>query len=131
DTSLLSWFSNVPNYYSFFFKLVTGQMKKPDEKDPNMGEGGLPCKGKEECDAYCAKPENQAECAKLKGNPEVNKNEEPKGAVSGGPGNGQNGSFSNTQGGPGGCKSQSECQTYCDKPENRQVCLQFKPSQNK
>ena len=62
-----NWLTNLPNYYSFFIKMITGQMK-PGEEDPSMGEGGLPCKGKEECDAYCAKPENQAECTKVKGN---------------------------------------------------------------
>lgn len=29
--------------------------------------------------------------------------------------------------GPGGCKSQSECDAYCDKPEHRDECSKFTP----
>lgn len=29
--------------------------------------------------------------------------------------------------GPGGCKSQSECDSYCNKPENRETCSKFTP----
>lgn len=68
-TSIIGWFENIPSYYSFALKVLTGQMK-PAESDPSMGEGGLPCKGKEECDIYCAKPENQAQCEKVKGGTE-------------------------------------------------------------
>lgn len=106
-----SFFENLSNYYPFFFKLITGQMKKPDEKDPSMGEGGLPCKGKEECDAYCAKPEHQAECDKLR---------EKKG--------GDQGLQENQGGGPGGCQSDQECQVYCSKPQNQSECLKFRSS---
>lgn len=124
NTSVTSWFSNIPSYYSFFFKLITGQMRKPDEKDPAMGEGGLPCKGKEECDTYCSKPENREACQKITGS-DGGQNE----------GQGQ-GDFGRSQddagdfkGGPGGCKSQQECESFCSQPQNQQVCLQFKNGQ--
>lgn len=68
--SILSWFKNLPTYYSLAFKMLTGQMgpgKGPQAQDPTMGEGGLPCKGKDECEIYCAKPEHRAECEKAKG----------------------------------------------------------------
>ncbi len=29
------------------------------------------------------------------------------------------------QAGPGGCKSQAECDAFCDKPENREACSKF------
>lgn len=32
-----------------------------------------------------------------------------------------------SQTGPGGCKSQSECDLFCNKPENRETCLKFAP----
>ncbi|MCL4354490.1 hypothetical protein M1349_03405, partial [Patescibacteria group bacterium] len=32
--------------------------------------------------------------------------------------------------GPGGCKSQSECDAYCDKPEHREECSKFTPPDN-
>ncbi|MCL5970712.1 MAG: hypothetical protein M1450_04400 [Patescibacteria group bacterium] len=117
NASIVDWFLNLPSYYSFAFKLLTGQMG-PGEKDPSMGEGSLPCKGKEECEIYCAKPENRTECEKARGNEsqngEMNKNKEP--------GNQNQGEM---QGGPGGCKSQSECQAYCSQPQNREECSKF------
>jgi len=76
--SIASWLQNIPSLYSFAFNLVTGKMgpnTKPDSQDPKMGEGGPGgCKGKAECAAYCAKPENQAECEKLKGNGDSGQN---------------------------------------------------------
>lgn len=107
QNSIIDWLKNLPNYYSFAFKMLTGQMgpnSGPKQaQDPNMGEGGLPCKGKEECEVFCAKPENRTECEKARG--------------------------SNDQGGgPGGCKSDQECQAYCSKPENKAECLKFQPS---
>lgn len=117
-----SFLENLPSYYSFFFKMITGQMKKPDEKDPAMGEGGLPCKGKEECDAYCAKPENRAECEKVKGGGggEVNMKDGGIDPRLGGPEGKSQGQ------GPGGCKSDLECKAFCSIPENQLECRKFR-----
>lgn len=75
QSSIIDWFANLPSYYSFAFKMITGQMgpgKGPQAQDPNIGEGGLPCKGKDECDVYCSKPEHQIECKKARGSSENN-----------------------------------------------------------
>jgi len=121
STSILDWFKNLPTYYSFAYKMVTGQMK-PAERDPSMGEGGLPCKGKEECDAYCAKPENRAVCEKAKGGNGQggDQNFGPDGGL-------QDQQMGGQQGGPGGCKSDAECQAYCSQPKNREECYKFQP----
>jgi len=77
SNSIIGWFKNLPAYYSFFFNMITGKMGKPKDQDPTMGEGGPGgCKGKVECEAYCTKPENRAECEKLKGNGGGNNNQE-------------------------------------------------------
>lgn len=120
QNSLVDWFKNLPTYYSLGFKMMTGQMgpgKGPQAQDPNMGEGGLPCKGKDECEVYCAKPENRAACEKARGNGEGNNNQ---GSEQGGPA-----LSGGSQGGPGGCKSDTECQIFCSKPENQNECSKF------
>ncbi|MDD5145112.1 MAG: hypothetical protein PHW72_03240 [Candidatus Pacebacteria bacterium] len=125
QNSLINWFKNLPAYYSLAFNIFTGKMgpgKKPQVQDPIMGEGGLPCKGKEECDAYCAKPENRAECEKAKGGGESN-------SGPGGQDQRHEGDSGEKQGGPGGCKSDAECTAYCDKPENKAECMKFQPQQ--
>lgn len=130
QSSLIDWFKNLPTYYSFAFKMLTGQMgpgkgpgqgpgKEPQAQDPTMGEGGPGgCKGKVECEAFCAKPENQAECDKLR---------EKKGGTNNG--EFQSGPEGQQGGGPGGCKSDAECKAYCEKPENRDACSRFAPPQ--
>ncbi|MBI2074206.1 MAG: hypothetical protein HYT83_00035 [Candidatus Levybacteria bacterium] len=35
------------------------------------------------------------------------------------------------QGGPGGCKSQAECESFCSKSENRETCSKFAPPDKK
>lgn len=125
--SLLGWLKNVPSYYSAAFKLATGQMGP--QKDPGFGKGGPGgCKGKEECEAYCAKPENKDTCIRFGGKSDAT-------GELGGPGkpgivndserNGDPGS--RNQGGPGGCKSDAECRAYCDQPQHQQECRQFRP----
>lgn len=46
-----------------------------------------------------------------------------------GKGGGDRGSMPEGVVGPGGCKSQAECDAYCDKPENRDACSKFVPPQ--
>ncbi|OGH12403.1 MAG: hypothetical protein A2776_01960 [Candidatus Levybacteria bacterium RIFCSPHIGHO2_01_FULL_40_10] len=76
-----------------------------------VGPGG--CDSESSCSAFCSNPDNFSECSKF-GN---------KGSSSG-PSGGQNeGSSNNSSGGqgfkgPGGCSSETECRTYCDKNPN-------------
>lgn len=44
-------------------------------------------------------------------------------------GGGDRGSMPEGAVGPGGCKSQAECDAYCDKQENRDTCSKFTPPQ--
>ncbi len=97
----------IPSYYSMFFKLLSS---KPQEEVPYY-EGPGSCKGKEECEAFCAKPENRDSCIRFVGG-----NFEQQGRQE------QQGGFG---GGPGGCKSPSECETYCSKPEHQEECMKF------
>lgn len=129
QSSIIDWFKNLPSYYSFAFNMITGKMgpgKGPQAQDPNIGEGGLPCKGKEECAAYCSKSEHQAECEKARGNDGGNNPGQQPGSLSDGQGS-QQGGPSDRQGGPGGCKSDAECQAYCSQPKNREECYKFQP----
>lgn len=36
-----------------------------------------------------------------------------------------------SQAGPGGCRSQSECDVFCNKPENREACSKFTPPERR
>ena len=81
------------------------------------GPGG--CKSQAECQTFCSKPENKEACSKF-APPESNEGREK--------GKGPSDVIPNLEkGGPGGCKTQAECQAYCSKPENREECSKFAP----
>ena len=80
------------------------------------GPGG--CKGKEECDAYCSEPEHMEEClnfAKEYGLIPPEEVEEAERMIK------EMGSM----GGPGGCRGPKECDEFCRKPENMDICIDF------
>ena len=71
-----------------------------------------PCRGREECDEYCAEPDNFEECivfAEAAGF--VSPEEAEMARKTGGKG-------------PGGCRGR-ECEDFCEKEENMPVCIEF------
>ncbi len=80
------------------------------------GPGG--CKG-EECKTYCEKSENHDECFKFaEDNGFINK-EDAKQIDRG------KAVIEKLGGGPGGCKSENECKTYCQDSAHLDECLDF------
>lgn len=72
-----------------------------------------PCRGKKECDTYCAEPNNFEQCITFA---------EAAGFVSA-----EEAAMARKTGGkgPGNCKSKEECDKFCDDENNFQVCLTF------
>lgn len=72
-----------------------------------------PCRGKKECDTYCAEPGNFEQCinfAEAAGF--VSKDEADRARRTGGKG-------------PGDCKSKEECNAFCEDPANQESCFNF------
>lgn len=79
------------------------------------GPGG--CQGKDECQTYCSDPSHTEEClANAQQNGVISSQEATQARA-----------FVQTiqQGGPGGCKSQQDCQSYCQDPAHREECFDF------
>lgn len=75
------------------------------------------CRGKNECDEYCQKPENVKECVDFAEAAGFMKPEESAQA--------RKTMELGLTGGPGGCKSKEECEEFCRRPENTKTCLDF------
>lgn len=71
------------------------------------------CRGKEECDAYCAEPGHTDECVQF--------------AVAAGFMTEKEAEMAKRTGGkgPGGCVGKEACEAFCSNPENRLACLEF------
>jgi Zn ribbon nucleic-acid-binding protein len=71
------------------------------------------CKGKDDCDKYCAEESNREECTNF--------------AVAAGLVTVEEAKIIKETGrkGPGGCKSKEECDSYCSNSENKEACLNF------
>ncbi len=73
----------------------------------------LPCKGKEECDAYCGQEQNFdacvvfAEAAGFMSKDDATMAKKTRGK------------------GPGGCQGKEACDAFCDNPDNQQTCFNF------
>lgn len=99
----------------FIDKQEAQQARKMMEAGLTGGPGG--CKGKEECDKFCQQPENMEKCmnfavkAGMMSKEEYNRAKEFK----------EHG----IQSGPGGCKGKEECESFCQKPENIEECMNF------
>ncbi len=91
------------------------QVKKMAQMGVTTGPGG--CKGKEECDAYCADPGHRAECIEFGQKMGLMPPEEAEKA--------RRGMEMIQRGGPGGCKSEEECKSYCGDPAHVEECLNF------
>ncbi len=80
-----------------------------------MAKGGMPgnCKGKQQCEAYCADESNIQECADKFTQAGFMTEEEKE-------------MFLKTGGkGPGDCKGRDECEAFCNDPANQEACFQF------
>ncbi len=83
------------------------------------------CKSIDECTSYCQEKSHEDECQKF-----VPPGE--SGEKHGGPGSQQQGGSGGRGGGsnysgPGGCKSQEECTSYCQEKEHQDECQKFVP----
>lgn len=82
---------------------------------PLMIKGEMPggCRGREECDTYCANDEYFEECANFAVKAGLMDEKESE-------------MFKKTGGkGPGNCRGKDECENFCDNPENQNVCFEF------
>ncbi len=72
-----------------------------------------PCRGKEECDAYCQEENHMDECINF--------------SVAAGMMSEQDAEMARKTGGkgPGGCKSKEECDAFCNNPDNQETCFNF------
>lgn len=105
------------------FAEKAGMMSAEDaaraRKMAEMGISGGPggCKGEEECRAFCEDPDNGEECLNFAVKIGEMSPEEAEQA--------HQGMEAMMRGGPGGCKSEEECKSYCDDPANAEECLNF------
>ncbi len=82
---------------------------------PLMKSGQMPgnCKSKEQCEAYCANPDNMEECVVFAEKAGFMTQEEVE-------------MFRKTGGkGPGDCRGREECEEFCNNPKNQEACFQF------
>ena len=79
------------------------------------GPGG--CRNEKDCRTYCDNPDNADEClvfAEKEGFMPKEELERAKKFIK-----------ISREGGPGGCRGEKECRTYCDNPGNADACLAF------
>jgi len=101
------------------FAKEAGFMKPEEQADAEKmlaalerGVKPLPCKGKDECDAYCDVDEHFEECITFaEGAGFIDPKDAEMARKTGGKG-------------PGGCK-RDECKTYCDDPTHEEECFKF------
>lgn len=102
------------------FAIEAGFMTEQEKADAKkmleaIEKGVMPpnCKGKEECDIYCAEEEHFEECVTFA---------EAAGFMSA-----EDAAMARKTGGkgPGGCKGEEECRAFCDNPNNQQICFDF------
>lgn len=94
------------------------RIKKFKDAALQGGPGG--CRGRA-CEDYCENPDHQEECFAFAKKNNLISEDELKMAE-----RGRDLSRKvKEQGGPGGCKSDTECQAYCRNPENVEACLAF------
>jgi hypothetical protein len=82
-----------------------------------FGQGPGGCKGKEECKAYCDNPDNMVECTEFALKAGLITPEEAEQV--------RKMAELGITGGPGGCKSEEECEAYCEDPANMEECMEF------
>jgi len=101
------------------FAKEAGFMKAEEQADAEKmlaaikkGAKPLPCRGKDECDAFCGVEENFSQCIEFAEAAGFMSQEEAAMArKTGGKG-------------PGGCR-RDECKTYCENPTHEEECIRF------
>lgn len=90
---------------------------------PLMQSGQTPggCTSKEACEAYCMDSAHREECVEFALKAGLMTSEEAAEIQSM---DGENDGRMMT--GPGGCKNEEECMTYCQSPEHWEECMQFR-----
>lgn len=103
------------------FAVQNGFMSKEEaERIRKPGPGG--CRGRA-CEAYCHDPAHEEECFEYAADNglippgELKRIKEFKNK------------FKRSEGGPGGCKSEQECRSFCNDPANIEACLSFAEEQ--
>lgn len=94
--------------------------KKMAEMGMRAGPGG--CKGQQECDTYCQNPDHGEECMNFAVQAGMMTQEEA--------GRMKQGMMMMQRGGPGGCKGEDECRTYCDDSSHQEECFRFAKENN-
>ncbi|MBI4993509.1 hypothetical protein HZC33_00915 [Candidatus Wolfebacteria bacterium] len=87
---------------------------------PLMQAGKMPggCRGKNECETYCADESHSNECANFAIEAGLMKPEEAE-------------MFKKTGGkGPGNCKGKDQCEAFCNDSNNQEVCFNFAKEHN-
>lgn len=81
------------------------------------------CQNQDACKAYCEKPENTEACTRFGISSGLMTEDEAEIAqtVS---------EISEASAGPGGCTSKESCESYCEKPENVDACLDYAEQNN-
>ena len=85
---------------------------------PELGN----CQSRTACGTYCDKPENMKSCLDFAGDHDLLSEEEIE--------MGQKMLALGETRGPGGCKGQEECETYCDQIEHIKECITFAEKNN-
>lgn len=102
------------------FAIAAGFMSENEAKEVQkvmqaLEKGIAPpkCRGKDECDKYCAEPDHTEECVNF--------------AVAAGFMSPEDAERTRKTGGrgPGGCRTEKECNDFCNNPVNSTACCQF------
>ncbi len=102
------------------FAMEAGFMSEQEKEDSQKMLQALkkgikppPCKGKEDCDAYCGSEEHFEECTNF--------------AVAAGFMSEKDAGMARKTGGkgPGDCKGKEECENFCNNPDNQETCFNF------
>lgn len=104
----------------FNFAVAAGFISPEEEENarkimPLMIRGEMPgsCRGKEQCEAYCADGSHSEECANFAIKAGFMKPEEAE-------------MFKKTGGkGPGDCKGKEQCESFCNNSVNQEICFNF------
>jgi len=104
------------------FSVQNGFMNAEEAEMVKKTKGKSPgdCKSKEECDKFCESEEGRDICLEFSRQYGIISEEEYQ--------KGKMGPEEMGQAGPGGCKSEEECQAFCEKEENREECNTFEGS---
>ncbi|OHB21900.1 MAG: hypothetical protein A2939_01365 [Parcubacteria group bacterium RIFCSPLOWO2_01_FULL_48_18] len=78
------------------------------------GPGG--CRGEEQCRAYCENPDHVEDCVAFAEEQGFMTKEEAERARR---------FMTLGKGGPGGCRGEQECKTYCENPDHVEACIDF------